>query len=263
MLLAYVMLIGAPASAVRAFIMLFFHRAGQVWGRPARGLPALAASAVAVLIWEPRQLFDVGARLSYGIVAGILLYGIPLGELLRERMPLYQYLPPGDLRRWQRAAIAARDWFCGSLGVCLGAFLIGAPLSMQYFGVFAPGSMLLNLLLVPVALICVGAATLSGGLFTIGLVLHMDWPCAMGSFVNHAGWLCAWLMHGAMEGSVRVPLLFWKCGFPAPWTGSFVALTLLGLCVLLRSPSLARRPGWQMVPLATLLAVALAAAAVS
>lgn len=255
-LLAYVLLIGAPPSAVRAFIMLLFHRAGLLWGRPTRGLPALSASALAVLIWNPAQLFDIGARLSYGIVAGILFYGVPLGRMLNQRLALYEDLPAGSLSRGRRALLWTKGWFCTGAASCAGAFLIGAPLSVQYFGVFAPGSLLLNLLLVPVALLCVAAASLSAMFYLAALLPVCGALAAIGEFFSRAGWVCALFMHEAIDALARVPFLFARCRFPVEWMGSALALGLLVWVLVLNGSWLRMRLRLWFMPLAFLFAVA-------
>ncbi len=240
-LLGYVLLIGAPPSAVRAFIMLLFHRAGSLWGRPARGLPSLCASALAVLLWNPAQLFDVGARLSYGIVAGILLYGLPLGEALRKSFRLYEMLPMSSIGPLRRAMLGARDWLCEGAGVCAGAFLVGAPLSVQYFGVFAPGSMLLNLLLVPLAFLSVSAAALASVLFLAGLAPGLGALALAGGFVSKAGWTGCLVMEALISAGGALPLLFFKMRFPLPWMGTALALALLAWAVHLEGCTLRSR----------------------
>jgi competence protein ComEC len=265
-LTVYTVVIGAPPSAVRSLIMLAFHRAGQLWGRPARGVPALAASAVAVLIWDPLQLFDIGARLSYGIVAGILLYGAPLGELLKKKIPLYEFLPRSSIGRRERFMLASRDWACVTAGVSLGAFVFGAPLSMQYFGVFTPGTLLLNIFLVPVSFLGISAAAFGLCAKWVSMLPFMGWLEGASVFLNHAGWTCSLIMHDAVEYGASLPGMFTHGDFGASWVGGVVVVGLLWVAVMLRGEPVRERLRWQLAPLWLLLgavAIYIAAQAVA
>ena len=247
-LLGYVLVIGAPPSAVRAFLMIAFYRIGTLTGRPAKGLPSLVASAIAVLVYDPAQLFDAGARLSYGIVASIILYGIPLGNLLREKLPLYDDLPRISRKRRHRFMLAARDRIADTIGVTFGAFAIAAPLSIQYFGIFSPGSVLLNILMIPVALLSATAAVLCTLVSVVALIPGLAWISTVGTFFNFAGWTCAWEMKELVETISGIPFLFFKIGYPTSWCGTFATVAILTLTVLLRSKEVRDNLTWMLVP---------------
>jgi len=257
LLLGYVLVIGAPPSAQRAYLMVLFYWGGRAFTRQGGVFPALVASAVAVLIWEPRQLFDAGAQLSYGIVAGIVLYGTPLARALRERVVPFRALPERSLRRHQRWTRVAVHYLCDYAGAAAGAFLVSVPLSLHYFGVFAPGGLLLNLLMAPLALLCVVAGCLSllfAGLAQIPILALLG---GLWMLFNRAGWLVAAIMQWTIDALSHVPGLFNAVDAAVPWQGAAMALALLTLTALLRSDAIRRKPpqlqlGWQLMPFATL-----------
>ena len=80
---------GAP-SAVRAFVMAVFLQAALLLMKPASVWAALVASAFAVLVVAPLQVFGASFVMSYGIVAALLLLwhelvhlsGKPMGVLI-------------------------------------------------------------------------------------------------------------------------------------------------------------------------------------
>jgi len=71
-LLAYVGLTGAPASAVRAALMLMALDLGAVVGRPTHGPTLLAITAVAMLWVRPAWALDPGFQLSLAAMGAIV-----------------------------------------------------------------------------------------------------------------------------------------------------------------------------------------------
>jgi competence protein ComEC len=247
-LFGYVCVIGAPPSAVRAFIMILFHRAAALDGRPSRGLPALAASALAVVVWDPRQLFDIGAQLSYGIVASIMLYGIPLAELMKAKLALYKDLPPADRTPYEKGMLVSRDWLCDAFATTLGAFFVSLPISIQYFGNFAPGSILLNLLMIPLALLSAVASVITILFASAALLPGLGFLAHAGIFFNFADWMCAWEMESVIDGVNRIPGLFYKVGFPTGWIGGAATVGVLAIMVLLRDKRTSGSLLWMLSP---------------
>jgi competence protein ComEC len=254
-LLGYVCVIGAPPSAVRAFLMILCHRMASLGGRPSRGLPALAGSALAVILWDPRQLFDIGAQLSYGIVAAIMLYGMPLGNLMKRKLPLYDDLPAADYTFAHKGMLKSRDWLCDAVATTLAAFAVSVPLSMQYFGNFAPGSMLINLLMTPLALLSAVASVITIIFAGAALIPGLGFLAGAGIFFNYADWFCAWEMEGIIDAVGRVPLLFYKLTMPAPWLGGLATAAILALMVMLRHKQTSANIWWMLAPVATLVGV--------
>ncbi|MDR1665975.1 MAG: ComEC/Rec2 family competence protein, partial [Puniceicoccales bacterium] len=64
----YVFVVGYSPSTVRAFTMMVTWTMAQTLSRPSSSGGTLAVSLFLTLLWNPRQLFDVGFQLSYGIV---------------------------------------------------------------------------------------------------------------------------------------------------------------------------------------------------
>ena len=79
----YVDITGGTPSAVRAWIMVMFLYASRTLRVPGSPIAALIASAVCVLVFQPMQLFSASFQLSYGIVAALLLMGIPAENTYR------------------------------------------------------------------------------------------------------------------------------------------------------------------------------------
>jgi competence protein ComEC len=141
----YLAVIGAPASAVRAGIMLALVLVATVLQRPSATLAVVAATAFAILALEPMTALDIGFQLSFAGVLGIIL----LHGAMMRRLP----------KRWKKNP-AAR-WLAESLSVSVAAFAITAPVVAHHFGQVAWISIAANLPAIPLtslALIGIGAA---------------------------------------------------------------------------------------------------------
>lgn len=62
---AYALMIGAEAAVTRAVVMLTIALIGQLIYRSSIGANTLAASAIVLLLWQPRDLFNSGFQLSF------------------------------------------------------------------------------------------------------------------------------------------------------------------------------------------------------
>ena len=130
MLWAYVFVVGAPPSAVRAALMATFYFAGPLFWRRGDTLSAWALAFLAVHAADPSMLADVGCRLSFAVMLA--------------------------LAAWSRLC----DGIGGAAGASAVAWAAGAPLAAQAFGRLTAGSLAANLALLPLAAVCVGAGAL-------------------------------------------------------------------------------------------------------
>jgi competence protein ComEC len=82
----YVFLTGAPASAVRAGLMIQIALAGELFGRPGSALNSVSLAAVLLLLWSPFRFWDLGWRLS-------VLAALVIAAVLERKAP-------GDWKAW-------------------------------------------------------------------------------------------------------------------------------------------------------------------
>ncbi len=231
----YVEVTGASPSAVRAFAMTAFFWLGQSLVRQMPPFQSLVASAVVVLILSPAQLFSAGFQLSYTVVSGIFLWGIPLYQHLRERRKqsqLYKARHQNTLRR-----LMNKSWevvvstFC----ISLSATLASAPLSILYFGLMAPFAVCLNMLLVPAASLIIIA-----GLFSIisGFLAGLS----VAAFFNHGPLLLISLMGTLLDWIVTLPFTFLPMHWI--WEGLAFLTVLLFISALLLGHGFKFRKRW-------------------
>ncbi|MFP4541527.1 MAG: ComEC/Rec2 family competence protein [Opitutales bacterium] len=236
LLLVYVAVTGFAPSALRAFSMVAFHSAATQLGRASSAVPAVLASAVLVLVWQPGQLFSLGFQLSYSVVGGILLFGLPLAETLRLRWRLFRLRPRDDLRAWHHALRWLQERLLDSTCISLAATLASAPLIILHFQVWTPGAILLNAVLIPLATLVFAAGVLVILLHCLGLGLA-------GHFFAYGAWLVLIAMDRFVDAFSRIPGVFSIRQWHAPALAYLVGGGfLLGLWLLGEyAPRLPRR----------------------
>ena len=220
----FVDITGASPSAVRAWAMAVFLQAAFVLQRPANVLAGLVASAFAVLLVAPLQVFSASFLMSYTIVLALLVMGLPLGERWLTRWMLWRDLPQATWTWWQRWTDPV--WRTGVAAVAIGiaTMLVSLLTGVQYFRLLTPGALVANLALIPAAsAVTVGGfASLLCGLagFGAGAVL-----------CNHAAALVLLGIEWLVRVGVGVPGAFFPARFAAPWVGH-VALAMLVAALL-------------------------------
>ena len=157
----YLLAVPLRVPVVRAGVMAGFVCLGYAGGRPVRSLDLLAASAVALLIVNPADLFTPGFQLSFGVVAGLLLFTTPTSQRLWPDPPIIVDADRGRVRLIRTAVnfVAAH----------LVAFAIAGPLVAYHFGMVSPMTCLLSFLAYPWVTLVLGVGYLK-------IALGVVWP---------------------------------------------------------------------------------------
>lgn len=218
----YVDITGGTPSAVRSFLMVVFLHGSHVLRVPGNPFSALVASALVVLVWQPLQLFSASFQLSYGIVAVLLLLGLPLGEAWLEKTALFTWLPKVSWRWWRHAA----DW---SWRAVLGALSIGVATStvslisgVEIFGLFTPVGALANLVLIPIGSLVI----ISGFVSMVFGLFGLTWLVVV---LNHASVLLLLITEKCVEFFVGLPGAHHAAEFRLSWLGYSAFAALLGI----------------------------------
>jgi len=143
LLVGYTIVTGGSVSAVRAVVMTGAVLLGRAAERRVDALNVLAAAALALLLWRPASLFDVGFQLSFGAVAALAA----LAPLMASWAPA----------AWTRPA--AGRWLVGSTVASVAATLGTAPALLVHFGSLPLAGLVLNVPAIPLS-----GAALGGGL---------------------------------------------------------------------------------------------------
>ena len=235
LLVFFVLMTGARASAVRACVMaIMYGSAGLFWRRP-DARTAFAVAAVLILAVDPTQLLAPGFQLSFSVVFGLLVLTPRLIDLFTR------VLAPESVRLKRPGGFARMVWRVKNYGinvlaVSVSAWLVSAPLTAYYFNLFTPIALVGNLIVVPAAFLIM----LNGVLALLPGALH---PVVAEVF-NHGNrvlldallWVmtkltaCPW-GHSNIQNPSLVLILAWYV-FLAAWAfrwraRSFVVATVL------------------------------------
>ena len=188
---------GWEPSAVRASAMMTIVLGGWALKRPGDLLNSLAAAALIILIWDPRQLFEASFQLSFLVMLAIALMLPPLNQFF-DRQLQHDPLLPDELRPgWKKISL----WFAQHLarycGLAFAAWIGSIPLSAKYFHLFSPVSTPANVLAVPL-----GTAALTANL---GALLCGGWLPWFTELFNHAAWFFMVAMTRVSEVSTKIP----------------------------------------------------------
>lgn len=215
----YVDVTGGAPSAVRAFTMVALVETSLVLRRPRNPLAALAASALLVLVFAPLQLFSASFQLSYGIVAALLLFGLPLAETALAAWTPFRDLPKATWSWHHHVRDGIWRAVAGALAIGIAAALVSTIGGIRFFNLFTPGALLANLLFIPAASLVILAGFLS-------LLCGLAGFAAGSALMNHAAATVLWGLDAAVRGYVGLPAMWFPAQFAAPWIGT-AALTLL------------------------------------
>ena len=209
------------ASAVRSTVMMTVIIAGWSLRRPTDLVNSLAAAACVILAWDPQQLFEASFQLSFGAVLSIALF-MPLLEKGRRRLLKTDPLLPTELRpRWQRWLLWGGTHITQALATSLAASLGTLPLIACYFHLFTPGSLLANVVVVPVS----GLALMSG----LGSVICGDWLPWATELFNHSGWFFMLCMTRASQWFAGLPGAYCYVASPGYLALAFYYFLLLAV----------------------------------
>lgn len=141
----YVFMVGMSPSVVRSAIMLSVYSLVSILDRNKLSLNTLSLAAIAMLVANPFNLYDVGFQLSFMSVAAILVF-VPLFEEYFSKL----HLPDNVVVKW----IAA------TLMVSVAAQIGTAPLVAYHFGRFSCYFFLTNFVAVPATIVIISSTAL-------------------------------------------------------------------------------------------------------
>jgi ComEC/Rec2-related protein len=188
---------GSQPSAVRAVCMAGMILVGWFIGRPPNLMNAAGATALACLFWDPRQLFDLGFQLSFLVVFGLAGLAMPLYERCYARLAPDPWIPLRLLPRWRIHLDKAARAFCLLFAASAAAWLCSSPLILWHFSLFAPVTLIANLLVVPLATGVVYISALTVLLSPLGALLP--------TLFNQVNWLLLKTVLGSVSLLAQLP----------------------------------------------------------
>ena len=220
----YVFATGAHPGAVRALVMAGVWMLSWMLVRPTNGLNNLAAAALALLVWEPTQLFDGGFILSFTVVSTIVVLTPRIEQPLNRWVAPDPFLPRRFVPKWRRAVESVARRGVRLLSCSVAAWVGLVPLLAIYFHLFTPVSIVANLLVIPLM-----TAIISLGM--VATMAHAVWPWLTLTF-NNANLLLLAIMTRSMGWLSEMPFSHWYVQSPPMWL--VVAYYTLGSVLLIR-----------------------------
>lgn len=184
----FVIMVGAPASAVRAGVMQTLLLTAPLFKRENDGITSLSFALALILLFNPFACGNIGLQLSFASMAGIVLFGDRIYQWLKEKFNTENRL------------------LCYVLGICassVSVFIFSFPVAALHFGYVSAMSLFSNVL-------CLWAITL---LFCGGYLC-----CALGYIVPSAAKLTATVLSYLVQYVALVVKYIAKLPFAALYT---------------------------------------------
>lgn len=205
--IAYGVISGLTPPVVRSILMGCAALGALVLRRENDAFTALSVAALAMLVYEPRWLYDVSFQLSFGATAGLVVLYKPITAVLSR------YLP---------------SWLAGPLAVTAAAQLGVLPFLAYYFATFSLVSFPANIVVVPVveAVVVLGLLAAMASLVNpwLGGGLHLLCGLLLKLVLALIGWFAAWpgatvyLPAGNFAtGAAYYAVLAWSAGLRPAW----------------------------------------------
>jgi len=202
LLTLYILMIGAPASAIRAGIMAFFFLLAQHLGRLSSGGRAIVFAAALMLIQNPFLLtLDIGFQLSFLAILG-MVYLQPIFSNWLFKIPDFKYFP-----------------LKGTLTATLSAQVFTLPILIYNFGYIPLISPFVNILIVPFL------APITILVFLFGLLAILFWPLAF--ILSWPVWFSLTYIIGVIDSFSKIPFASLSVGLSLSWLIIFYFILVL------------------------------------
>ncbi len=211
---------GLSSSAVRGCLMALLVFLGPLFHRKPDLPSALALAAILILAVDQFQLFDYGFLLSFGVVAGLIVFCPPVLQGVDTWLMAdpWRLEPERKVVRFWRSAARA-------VALLLVSSLVSAPLIARWFNLVSPVSLLANLVVIPVSTLVLLAGCLS--------VLFGAWFPWLGEVFNFANVALVSSLLFITDRMARIP-----------WGHFFVAAPPVWSLLVWFGTLVAWHPGW-------------------
>ena len=203
----YTVATGMQASAVRSTIMMSIIVFGWMLSRPSDLINSLCAAALIILVWDPSQLFLSGFQLSFLVVLSLALFMPVFTGWIDLWLAIDPLLPAILEPRWKATLRDACRWLLLSLATSFASWLGSIPLTVLYFNVFSPVTLLANLAVVPMS-----SAALASNM---GALACGDWFPSLTATFNHGAWFWMCAMMSFSQWCIRIPGAWFYVGAPS------------------------------------------------
>jgi competence protein ComEC len=213
---------GWEPSAIRASVMMTIVLGGWALKRPSDLLNSLAAAALIILVWDPRQLFEASFQLSFFVMLTIALMLPPLNDFFNRVIKQDSLVPDELIPRWQKIWFWFARRFARYCGLSLAAWLGSIPLAAKYFHLFSPVSTLANLFAVPLGTLALMA--------NLGALICGHWLPWFTELFNHAAWFFMVAMTWVSVETAKLPGAYFYVPEPSLATITIYYGILIAVC---------------------------------
>lgn len=239
----YVDVTGAAPSAVRALFMVALVELAFVVRRAVNPLATLTTAWLLVLLVSPLQFFTASFQMSYGIVASLILVGVPLYESIRSRWRPFEAVPADDRGLVRRTFVWLVDQVLSAGALGASASLVGLVAGVAFFRLLTPGSILVNLVMIPVSTLVIYAGLAS-------LLCGLAGATLLASVFNHTAALVLLAMERFLESAMCLPGMYLAGQFRWSVLGGCGMAAVLALALACYARAAPNRPGRWIAPFA-------------
>ena len=151
--IGYVLVTNGRPPIIRAAVFVAVTALAQLWNRQATAANTLAVSGLVILSWNPTDLFDIGAQLSFLAVVGLVWSQT---VRLRERpdsLPV-DFASVGGPLGWIAKHFATPwSWLTHGYLMTAAILLFTVPLVAARFHLISPVGLVINVLLIPLVVL--------------------------------------------------------------------------------------------------------------
>ncbi len=230
-LLGYTLMIGCGVSSLRALVMFIVRMGADITGRDYDMPTSLALAAAVIVAWQPLYLMDAGFLLSFGALLGIVCVNPCLeywflSGVKQKKNGRGPCKADGQGQREKKAAGHKERFQAWKKNICasLAINLTLLPVMLYFYFEFPLYSILLNLLVIPLMSLLLGAGA-AGSLVTVFIP-------GIGKLVLT---VCKWVLalyEKACQISMALPMSRIVTGQPGKGVVFGYYVLLAGLCAV-------------------------------
>lgn len=198
LLVFYAFVAGSNPPIIRSVVMFAVYVLGYFINRETDAINSLAIAAIAILLWNPKELYDPSFQLSFVSIASTLLFTTKLNSFF----PVIQ----GKRKK--------RNWFAiiyvyitTGVSVSIAAWIGSFPIVASYFNIISPVSVVANLIVIPILFFL----TAGFFLFFAASLLSASIAFWFGSILQFTEKLL-FAINGYLSG---IPFAFFRIGKPS------------------------------------------------
>ncbi|GEM_PF-158186 len=213
-LIFYSSVAGSDPPIIRAVIMFCIYAAGSIVKRDTDMLNSLSIAALAILLWNPKALYDPSFQLSFMALASTILFASFVNGILKRRT--------GGL---ENLTMKAKRYALDGISVSVASWIGTAPLVAAYFNIISPISVIANFVAIPMLFLLTAASFIFFALSSVS-------P-AFASILAHGMQYAMQVLFSANGIFADIPLAYFRIGAPS---AGFVILYYALILVPLAPP---------------------------